>query len=270
MSESYQSQLISSALMNEHPDLELQKLQETGFLNKELPEVAAMVNFGGGESGHKDLWSHTKQVVRQTIPQLHLRWAALFHDVGKVKSFSRRSGKISFHGHEAVSAKMFSRVAKRIGLEPEMTNKIIFLIGNLGWIEGYETNWTDSAIRRLSKHAGDHLEDLLALSRADITTKHQDRKRALLKRIHELGEKIKQIRIDDTIEPPLPSGIGNAIMEAFNLPPSKKIGEIRKLLEQAVESGELPRCWAPEFYIEFLKNNSERFGIADVCNQMDS
>lgn len=254
-------QIIDSALMNDNPDLELEKLQKSGFINKELPEVAAMVNFGGGDTGHKDLWMHTKQVVRQTLPQSHLRWAALFHDVGKVKRISRHSGKISFHGHEPLSANMFFRAAKRIGIEQEKRDRITFLIGNLGWIEGYESNWTESAIRRLSKHIGDNLEDLLALSRADITTKHQDRKRALLKRIHELGEKIKQVRIDDAKVPPLPSGIGNAIMESFNLPPSKKIGDIRKLLEQAVESGELPRCWAPEFYIEFLKNNTERFGL---------
>lgn len=251
--------LIDISLMSLTPSIELEKLFQSGILNEMLPEVTAMVNFGGGQSGHKDLWNHTKQVVSQTIPELHLRWAALFHDVGKVQTISRRTGKISFHGHEFASAKLFIQAANRLRMDPKQRDQIRFLIANLGLIEAYTPDWTDAGVRRLTKAASDHIDDLLALSRADITTKYQDKKRSLLKRIDELGERIDALKIEDAKTPPLPTGIGNEIMRVFSIPPSRKVGEWRKMLEQAVDTGELAAHQPIEFYIEFIKNNQDKF-----------
>lgn len=255
--------LMDITLMSDVPGIELEKLFQNGMLVEMLPEVTAMVNFGGGQSGHKDLWNHTKQVVSQTIPKLYLRWAALFHDVGKVQTFSRRTGKVSFHGHEFVSAKLFTQAANRIHIDVDQRDRIRFLIANLGLIEAYSPDWTDNAVRRLSKTAGEHIDDLLALSRADITTKYQDKRRSLLKTIHELDERVQALKIEDSKIPPLPTGIGNEIMRIFSIPPSRKVGEWRKMLEESVNLGEIAANQPIEFYIEFIKTNPTKFKLAE-------
>src|SRR5690606_11028569 len=106
-------------------------LEETGVLAQLYPEVAAMVGVGGGGSGHKDLWWHTKCVVGQAAPIRAVRWAALFHDVGKVDTFSRASGKVTFHGHELLSARLFDQAARRSGLEPDFRKYVRILVRHL-------------------------------------------------------------------------------------------------------------------------------------------
>ncbi len=89
---------------------QLETLRSDGTIPLMFPEIEALVGFGGEDSGHKDLWEHTKLVVGQTKSQVLLRWAALFHDVGKPRCFTKNAqGKISFHHHESVSAKLFAK-----------------------------------------------------------------------------------------------------------------------------------------------------------------
>src|SRR5262245_10346087 len=101
------SELWTRVLMGKHAAEGLEVLQGSGVLADTLPEIQAMVGFGGAGQGHKDLWAHTKLVVKQTKAQPSLRWAALFHDTGKVSTLSRATGKVSFHQHEFVSARLF-------------------------------------------------------------------------------------------------------------------------------------------------------------------
>lgn len=256
-------ELLNDALMSSNPIEELEKLLKANMLTT-IPELTAIVNFGGDNSGHKNLWHHTKQVVSQVIPVLHLRWAALFHDVGKVRAFSIKHGKIAFHNHEEMSRKLFLQVARRLGFEIEMQNKIAFLIANLGAVESYESDWTDSAVRRLyHKITPTYFQDILALSRADITTKNSAKKYKLLLKINELRDRSLAIVEADAIVPPLPSGIGEELMRTFALPPSRKIGEIKRLLEDAISKKEIPSHQEANFYITFLQNNLTRFGLVE-------
>jgi len=120
---------------------------------------------------------------------------------------------------------------------------------------------TDSAVRRFARELGEHLEDLLCLAQADITTKRPEKKRRGLQQIDELKVRIAALAAEDSRVPPLPTGIGDAIMRAFALPPSRKVGELKLALERAVEAGEIAPQQETDAYVEFLRANGERFGL---------
>lgn len=256
---------LDRVMMGADPELGLDTLLETGTLRGIFPEVHAMVGFGDGEWRHKDVWKHTKQVVRQAVPRLEVRWASLFHDIGKVKTRSiSPDGKVHFLGHAEVGTRMFDKLEKRMGMfspEPALRDTVRFLILHHLRANQYDPSWTDSAVRRFARELGEHLDDLLCLARADITTKRPEKKRKGLNQIEELGGRIASLAAEDAKLPPLPSGIGDAVMKAFGIPPSRKIGEIKKVLEDAVAKGEIAERLDCEDYLAFIGANKDRFGI---------
>jgi poly(A) polymerase len=171
---------------------------------------------------------------------------------------------VHFFGHAEVGARMFDKIDRRLPIfskEESLKRTIRFLILHHLRASQYEASWTDSAVRRFAKEMGGCLEDVLHLSRADITTKRPEKKRRGLRQIHELSERVQQVVELDALVPPLPSGIGDAMMLAFGIPPSRKVGELKRALEQAVEAEEIPPHQGSEFYIEFVRANRERFGL---------
>ena len=224
-----------------------------------------MVGFGDGEWRHKDVWKHTKQVVRQAVPRLEVRWASLFHDIGKVKTRSiDPHGKVHFLGHAEVGTRMFDKLERRLGMfspEPSLRETVRFLILHHLRANQYDPSWTDSAVRRFARELGAHLDDLLCLARADITTKRPEKKRKGLNQIEELAGRIRQLAAEDAKLPPLPSGVGDEVMKAFGIPPSRKIGEIKKLLEEAIAKGEIEERLPCEAYVEFVAKDKARFGL---------
>jgi poly(A) polymerase len=256
---------LDRVVMAEDPERGLDELLEAGALSAIFPEVHAMVGFGDGEWRHKDVWKHTKQVVRQSVPRLEVRWAALFHDIGKVKTRSiTGDGKVHFLGHAEVGTRMFDKLEKRLGLfgsEPSLKNTVRFLVLHHLRANQYSPDWTDSAVRRFARELGTHLEDLLCLARADITTKRPEKKRRGLQQIEELQQRISGLAQEDAEVPALPGGIGDEIMKAFALPPSRRIGELKNMLEDAVHRGEIAPHQPAEAYVEFIRANRDRFGI---------
>ena len=256
---------LDRVVMGEDPELGLDTLLDGGVLRVFFPEVHAMVGFGDGEWRHKDVWKHTKQVVRQAVPRLEVRWASLFHDIGKTKTRSiSPDGKVHFLGHAEVGTRMFDKLERRSGLfapEPALRDTIRFLVLHHLRANQYDPAWTDSAVRRFARELGCHLDDLLCLARADITTKRPEKKRKGLNQIEELAARIALLAAEDAKQPPLPSGIGDAVMKAFGLPPSRLVGEIKKQLEAAVEKGEVEPHLPFEAYVEFIAKDKARFGI---------
>jgi poly(A) polymerase len=118
----------------------------------------------------------------------------------------------------------------------------------------YDGSWTDSAVRRFGREMGDGLTDLLDLSRADITTKRPERKKKGLRQISELSSRIQKLQVDDAKLPPLSKGIGNAVMAHFALPPSRRIGELKRLLESEIEAGNLEARREDEYYLAWLES----------------
>jgi len=256
---------LDRMMLAPHPDEGLDALLSASILDVLFPEVKSMVGFGDGEWRHKDVWRHTKQVVMQAVPRLEVRWSALFHDIGKIKTRSfGPKGEVHFFGHAEVGARMFDRLERRERLfsgDDSLRESIRFLVLHHLRASQYDGSWTDSAVRRFAREIGPHLEDLLCLSRADITTKRAEKKRRGIGMIEELSARITELAAEDAEVDPLPKGVGNAIMEAFGIPPSKRIGDVKRALEAAVTAGEVPSHQESAFYVQFLAENKARFGL---------
>jgi poly(A) polymerase len=256
---------LDSLLLARHADVGLELLLELGCISALFPELEKIVGFGDGES-HKDVWRHTKQVVIQSVPRLPVRWAALLHDIGKPRTRSLGpGGVVHFFHHAEEGARMFERLERRMRLfaaDPCLASEIRFLVLHHQRAHQYDEQWTDSAVRRFAREIGSSLDDLMALSRADMTTKRRDKRRRFLYQLKDLQERIADLASLDAREPLLPKGLGDELMRAFGLPPSRRVGELRRQLEQAVEAGEVPARQEAAAYIEFVRANAARFELA--------
>jgi poly(A) polymerase len=248
---------IEGVIMARSLEVGLQWMHDSGILRAVLPELEATVDFSQ-EAGrrHKDVWEHTKQVVLQSVPNPLVRWAALLHDIGKVPTrVMLPDGKVTFHRHAEIGARMWEPIARRLGFDKAMRQQIRFLVLHHLRANAYAPSWTDAAVRRFDHEMGEHLDDLLDLSRADVTSRRPGRRQEAVRNIHALKERILAIRELDARVPPLPPGLGNAIMESFGLPPSKRIGDLRKLCEEAVERGELEERRDATYYVDYLRTH---------------
>jgi poly(A) polymerase len=248
---------VEQVLLGREIDAALEWMQQAGLVRVLFPELEATVDLVQ-ETGrqHKDVWAHTKQVVKQTVRRPLVRWAALLHDIGKVPTRTFTSdGGVHFHGHSEVGARMFDPIARRFAFDRPLKQKVRFLILHHLRANQYSETWSDSAVRRFDREMGEHLTDLLDLSRADITSKRPGRRQELLRQIHTLAERIERIRELDAKVPPLPTGLGTAIAERFSIPPSKRIGDLKHALEAACERGDLEERRENEYYLDWLSRS---------------
>jgi poly(A) polymerase len=245
--------VLEQMLMGRDVDAALEWLHETGALRVLFPELEATVDLVQ-EAGrqHKDVWAHTKQVVRQTVRRPLVRWAALLHDIGKVPTRTYTAEGVHFHGHAEVGARMFDRMYQRFAFARDERQTIRFLVRHHLRTNQYSEAWTDSAVRRFHREMAAHMTDLLDLSRADITSKRPGRRRALLEQISALADRVVRLAEEDAKLPPLPGGVGNAIMTAFELAPSRLVGDLKKALEQAIERGDLEPRREDPYYVAYL------------------
>lgn len=247
---------LTAAFCGRHPDVAMQWLRDARLLEHLLPELDATVSFSQ-EAGrrHKDVWEHTKAVVRQSVPRPAVRWAAVLHDIGKVPT--RRfvgPGKVTFHGHAEEGVRMFRRgPAKRIAFPPELRDTVESLILHHLRPGQYDASWTDSAVRRFAHEMGPLLTDLLDLSRADVTSKRPGKRQRCLELISELGRRIRELAEQDARVPPLPSGIGDVLMAELALGPGKAIGLLRARLAALCEAGEIEARREPGYYVEVVR-----------------
>jgi len=221
-----------------------------------------------GIAGHSGSGKTT--LIEKVIPLLvaqELRVSLIKHahhafDVDK-------PGKDSWRHREAGCTEVLVSSAQRWALmhelrgapEPALKETIHCLVRHHLRANQYEPSWTDSAVRRFARELGAHLDDLLCLARADITTKRPEKKRKGLSQINELAERISALAAEDAKQPPLPSGVGDAIMKAFALKPSRQIGDIKRALEAAIESGEVEPYQECEAYVAFVAADKPRFGL---------
>ena len=254
---------VDRILLSPEAEAGLDALHAVGALDVWLPEVASMVGFGDGEWRHKDVWKHTKQVVRQAIPKLEVRWGALLHDIGKPQTREiSPNGEVHFHGHAEVGAAMFRRrLSERLGMDKALHDRVHFLILYHLRASQYDSSWTTAAVRRFAKDMGPGLDDLLALSRADITTKRPARKKRGLRQISAIAERIREIQEDDARVPPLPKGLGTEIIAKLGVPPSKRLGDLIKVLAERCEAGEVEAGHDIDFYVAYLEEHREDFDI---------
>ena len=252
---------LTPVLCGRHPQAALQLMRECGLLARLLPELDATAELSHDADGrHKDVWEHTKIVVWQSVPQPSVRWAAALHDIGKVPT--RRllpDGRVTFHNHAELGERMFEAgPATRIAFPAKLRSRIAELIR---WHQRpgyYEAGWSDSAVRRFAREVGPALDELLNLSRADITSRIPGRRKQCLRSISELSRRIRALELEDRKVDPLPAGLGRHLMSAFELAPGPAIGAMRARLQQLCAAGELEPGRAPEYYIEALRERALR------------
>ncbi|HEX4416594.1 MAG TPA: HD domain-containing protein [Kofleriaceae bacterium] len=244
---------MEHVLLGRDVDAALEWLYETRIIALLFPELEATVDLVQEEGRqHKDVWAHTKQVVRQTVGRPLVRWAALLHDVGKVPTRTFTADGVHFHGHAEVGARMFDRIHARFAFARDERQTIRFLVKHHLRTNQYSDQWTDSAVRRFHREMFAHMTDLLDLSRADITSKRPGRRKQLLEQISALADRVEQLAAADAKLPPLPTGVGNAIMAAFEIPPSRLIGDLKRALEQAIEAGALEARREDAYYVAHI------------------
>jgi poly(A) polymerase len=244
---------VEQVLLGREIDAALEWMQQAGLVRVLFPELEATVDLVQ-ETGrqHKDVWAHTKQVVKQTVRRPLVRWAALLHDIGKVPTRTFTPDGVHFHGHAEVGARMFDKIHTRFAFARDERQTIRFLVKHHLRTNQYSAQWTDSAVRRFHREMGPHMIDLLDLSRADITSKRPGRRKMLLEQISALADRVDILAEADAKLPPLPGGVGNAIMEAFHIAPSRLIGDLKRTLEAAIDKGELEPRREDAYYVAYI------------------
>lgn len=221
---------LSEILTADDPTESLWVAHEDGFFTRYVPEIAALAMEQDPVHRHKDVLTHTFMVTANTSPRLVVRLAALFHDVGKSRTRRYVKGKVTFHHHEAVGARMTRERLPVLGYEPAMVADVARLVELSGRFHGYQHGWEDSAVRRYARDAGPLLGDLNELVRCDCTTRHPEKVRGLQRRMDELEGRIRQLAIDEARRAERPELDGDEIMTLLGIGPGRAIGEARAML----------------------------------------
>lgn len=233
---------LEETLSEDDPTAALTNLFASPDGRAALPEVAAL-HMPDGHGLHKDNLTHTFQVVRQAPNRLRVRLAALFHDVGKPPTRVIANGKVTFHDHEAVGARLTRKRLTALGFDKALASEVAELVRISGRTHGFDGNWTDSAVRRFVHDAGDLYTDALDLARADCTSKHADRRKRARQKVDAFHARAQAIAANDAkraIRPPID---GNRIAELLGLsgqkgPAMKPVGDAYRMLVARAEAGE--------------------------------
>ncbi|HEX2867492.1 MAG TPA: CCA tRNA nucleotidyltransferase [Ignavibacteriales bacterium] len=249
-------------LMSDKPSVGLKLLYETGIMRVIFPEIANLAGIDQRKDfHHKDVFLHTCMVVdniAEMTDNLWLRFAALMHDIAKpqTKKFIEGTGW-TFHGHEEAGARMMEEIFHRMRLpltRLEYVTKLIRL--HLRPIALVDEEVTDSAIRRLIVASGEDLEDLITLCRADITSKNIKKVSRYLSNYEKVMNKVRDVREKDRLRAFQSPVRGEEIMQICNLRPSKRVGEIKKAIEDAILDGKIGNTYE-EAYDYLMKIKDE-------------
>ena len=252
-------------LASSNPAYGIELLHLTGLLNKFLPEVSKLDTNGVTERitrGHKNIFTHTLEVltnVSNNTDNVWIRLAALLHDIGKIPTRMFVPGVgYTFMGHETIGANMVDVIFRRLKLP---LDEHLTLVHNLVKLhmrpqsiasEGV----TDSGVRRLVFDADGHIDDLLILAEADITTGKAWKKEKFIAQYEELKKRIEELKQADFVRTFQPCVSGNDIMERYGLTPSKKVGELKQIIKDAVLDGTVENT--PEKLYEILDKEMEK------------
>ncbi|ATL84114.1 polynucleotide adenylyltransferase/metal dependent phosphohydrolase [Streptomyces malaysiensis subsp. malaysiensis] len=257
---------LNKLILAAHPREGLRLLVETGLADRVLPELPALRLERDEHHRHKDVYEHSLTVLDQAIdletegPDLVLRLAALLHDIGKPKTRRfEKDGRVSFHHHEVVGAKMTKYRMTKLKYSNELIKEVSRLVELHLRFHGYGTGeWTDSAVRRYVRDAGPLLERLHKLTRSDCTTRNRRKAMALSRAYDGLEERIARLEEQEELDAIRPDLDGNEIMKILGIPPGPNVGKAYKhLLELRLEHGPMERDDAIAALQEWWEAQSE-------------
>jgi len=232
-------------LGTDRPSIGLNILQQSGLMEYVFPEISIMYGLDqSNEYHHKDIFYHTLEVVDNAAKlsnNVDLRLAALVHDIAKPKTrrLSKSKG-YTFYGHDDVGARMLKGVAESMKFSNSTRDFITKLTAlHLRPISLAKKEVTDSAIRRLIVDAGEEIDDLMTLCRADITTKNPKNISKYLANFDRVDKRIKEVTEIDKLKAFQSPVRGDEIMKMFNLSPGKEVGKIKTMIEDAIINGEI-------------------------------
>ncbi|WP_431611096.1 CCA tRNA nucleotidyltransferase [Chryseobacterium sp. 'Rf worker isolate 10'] len=257
---------FNKIMLSEKPSVGLRLMEQTGLMKLVIPELIELKGVEEVEGQtHKDNFYHTLEVVDNisvNTDNLWLRWAALLHDIGKAptKKFVEGTGW-TFHGHEFLGSKMvktlFQRLKLPLGSDMKYVQKMVKLSSRP--IALITDDTSDAALRRLLFDAGENLEDLFTLCKADITTKNSKKQEKFKRNFEYVAVKIKEVEEKDQVRNFQPPITGEEIMEMFNLKPGREIGILKEKVKEAILEGEIPN--EKEEATKFVIAEAEKLGL---------
>lgn len=233
------AQEMNKILLSPAPDRGLRLLVDLSLMQYIIPEVMEMRGMRQESVHYKDVLEHTLMVVRRVPPQLELRWAALLHDIAKPRTFSILDSEVHFYGHERLGEQMARRILLGLRYDRHTVDVVSKLVGMHLRANSYEDDWTDGAVRRFMREAGDQLENLLALSRADVTSRRPEKVRAALRRVARLESRCAALRAQEDVAKLSSPLDGNELMAMFGRGPGPWIRVIKDRLLAMVLDGTL-------------------------------
>ena len=250
--ERIQSELVR-LMQTDDPVRGIRVLVDTGLIDEFLPEITELRLEVDEHHHHKDVYEHSLTVLSQAIelehsrhpgaaPDVPLRIAALLHDIGKPRTRKLEAGGVvTFHHHDVVGARMARKRLQALRFDTETTNAVATLIELHLRFFGYaEGAWTDAAVRRYVRDAGDLLERLHILTRADVTTRNKRKAGRLAAAYDDIESRIAALREQEELDSIRPELDGNRIQQVLGISPGREVGEAYKfLLDLRLDEGVL-------------------------------